>query len=81
MRNTVCHTKEESDVKLKYNLSAIMRHANELVADAKLRGHDSSYMNLAYCLKCAWRAAKADRSYVLAGVTVAPWGFCIVMEG
>jgi hypothetical protein len=68
-------------MKLIYNLPAIMRHAHSLLTDARLRGDDSAYMTFAYCLKCAWRAAKADRSYILAGVTVAPWGFCIVMEG
>jgi hypothetical protein len=75
---------EERDMKIQYNYSEIMKRARQLQADAKARfftGCHEPMLDFGYCLKQIWRGAKADRGYLLDGMTAGGHGLCIVMEG
>jgi len=70
-------------MKIQYNFSEIMRRARKMQADAKalwFPGVHDPLTDFGYCLKQAWRGAKADRVYLLRGMTAGGHGLCIVME-
>ena len=77
-------------MKIRYNVQAIMAYANRMVREQLVRdqqfisvGQKPPHTNLrdiGYCLKQAWLAAKADRYYILDGITAGGHGLCIVME-
>lgn len=67
---------------IKFNLAAIMNYARDMHRAALARpqiGFDPM-RQFADCLRRAWQAAKADRSFYMRGVTAGGLGLCLVVE-